>query len=147
MFPGTPNIKICLDCDDLIEEDVLLSGNTFGADFYTDGKMEAPMLPEQHALFKCPHCQSLMWSDDLQIIDSDELDEQVNVTPYLIPNFDEYLYKLKDGDIDKEEYLRVKAWHAGNDQRRKNNRKLELSIDEVDNLKKTWRYSRMRIKE
>ena len=136
MFPGTPNIKICLDCDGLIKEGVLLSGNTFGADFYTDGKMEAPMLPEQHALFKCPHCQSLMWSDDLQIIDSDELDEQVNVTPYLVPNFDEYLYKLKDGDIDKEEYLRVKAWHAGNDQRRKNNTKQELSIDEVDNLKK-----------
>jgi len=136
MLPGTPNIKICLDCDGLIEEKVLLSGNTFGADFYTDGKMEAPMLPEQHALFKCPHCQSLMWSDDLQIIDSDELDEQVNVMPYLIPNFDEYLYKLKDGGVDKEEYLRVKAWHTGNDQRRKNNIKPGLSIDEVDNLKK-----------
>lgn len=97
MLPGTPNIKICLDCDGLIEEKVLLSGNTFGVDFYTDGKMEAPMLPEHHALFKCQHYQSLMWSDDLQIIDSDELDEQVNVMPYLIPNFDDYLYKLKDG--------------------------------------------------
>ena len=133
-MPSIPNIKICAGCSGLIEEGVLLSGNTFGADFYTDGKMEAPMLPEQHALFKCPHCQSLMWSDDLQLIDPDALDEQANIMPYLVPNFDEYLHKLKDGDIDKEEYLRVKAWHTGNDQRRKNNTRKKLSIDEIANL-------------
>jgi len=132
MLPGILNIKICSNCGDLIGEDVLLSGNTFGADFYTDGKINAPMLPEHYVLFKCPHCQSLLWSDDLQI---SELDNQTNVAPYLTPSFNDYIYKLKEGDAGREEYLRVKAWHVGNDQRRQKNSKLELSIDEINNLK------------
>jgi len=138
MFPGTPNIKICSDCSGLIEEDVLLSGNTFGAIFYTDGKMNAPMLPVHHALFKCPHCYSLLWSDDLKIVKSDELNDILDIiNPYLIPDFYAYLYRANDElDEEKEMYLRVEAWHAGNEQRRKDDCKLELSTDEVNNLNK-----------
>ena len=129
------NIKICTDCSGLIEEEVFLSGSTFGAVFYTDGKVESPMLPEQFALIKCPHCLSLLWSNDLEMIKYDDI--QVNsVKPYLKPDFYAYLYKL-DNDIDnkKEEYLRIKAWHVGNDQRRKSDNKSEISKYEIDNLK------------
>lgn len=49
----------------------LASGNTFGAELWSDNKMIAPMLPEVSYVQKCPHCgkyyiisrQEMKWSD------------------------------------------------------------------------------------
>ena len=46
MLPGPTTIKRCPGCKGLLAEGTLASGNTLGATFWTDGKREAPMLPE-----------------------------------------------------------------------------------------------------
>jgi len=41
-----------------------MSGNTFGATFWTDGKRDAPMLPDLPEFVKCPHCKLLLWINE-----------------------------------------------------------------------------------
>ena len=69
MLPGPTIIKKCSACSGLIEKYTVTSGNTFGAIFWTDGKMEAPMLSDNPKLVKCPHCGSLIWIDALETVE------------------------------------------------------------------------------
>ena len=51
MRPGPTIIKKCSVCSELIQQHTIRSGNTFyGAIFWTDGKREAPMFPDQPRL-------------------------------------------------------------------------------------------------
>lgn len=61
MVPGESMIRRCPSCDGSIRQRILMSGNTFGARFWTDGKMDAPMLPSYPPLVRCPHCDTLLW--------------------------------------------------------------------------------------
>lgn len=61
MLPGPKIIRKCSKCKNLVQQETLMSGNTLGARYYTDGKMEAPMLPYLQYLIKCPHCNYLIW--------------------------------------------------------------------------------------
>lgn len=61
MMPGETIYRACPACQQLLIECTLLSGNTIGAKFWTDGKMDAPMFPQIPALVRCAHCQSLLW--------------------------------------------------------------------------------------
>lgn len=56
MMPGNPRILICPFC--VTEKQImsLISGNTFGAELWSDNKQIAPMLPEISYVQKCPHC-------------------------------------------------------------------------------------------
>ena len=56
MMPGNPQILICPFC--VTEKQImsLISGNTFGAELWSDNKQIAPMLPEISYVQKCPHC-------------------------------------------------------------------------------------------
>ena len=159
MLPGPIIIKKCPDCSGLIEENTILSGNTFGVKFWTDGKKDAPMLIEQPRLAKCPHCDFLVWTDELQVVGeikrrtfpelewSDKRNELVLVkskdeikyegaTPYETPSFGEYLSKINEGVIaeEKEAYLRICAWHKGNDKRRYDKEKEDMCDEEIENL-------------
>ena len=66
MMPGPTLIKKCSACQQLIEEETLLSGNTCGAVFWTDGACDAPMLPDRPELVKCPFCKALVWLEELE---------------------------------------------------------------------------------
>jgi len=141
MLPGLTMIKKCSACSGLIKEVTMTSGNTFGAIFWTDGKREAPMLPEEPWLVKCPHCDGVVWIDELdevaEIEPFDVNDEYENAWPYEEPTFQDYLatIQMSEYERDKECYLRVRAWWAGNDTRRlPGNRGQALSGDEIDNL-------------
>lgn len=61
MMPGETIYRECPSCDGLLIERTLLSGNTIGARYWTDGKMDAPMMPQYPALVRCAHCQKLLW--------------------------------------------------------------------------------------
>jgi hypothetical protein len=56
MMPGNPRILICPFCGKEKEIMSLISGNTFGAELWSDNKQIAPMLPEISYVQKCPHC-------------------------------------------------------------------------------------------
>lgn len=56
MNPGLPQILTCPHCGKKKEVMSLISGNTCGAEYWSDNKQIAPMLPEISYVQKCPHC-------------------------------------------------------------------------------------------
>ena len=56
MNPGHPQIATCPSCGAEKELLSLMSGNTFGARYWSDNKREAPMLPQVSYVQKCPQC-------------------------------------------------------------------------------------------
>ena len=143
MLPAPPEIRVCENCSGLIEQFSLMSGNTFGATYWTDGKMDAPMLPDLPEFVKCPHCKSLLWINEQEEL-PDVGDKRLGffsikrAIPYLYPSFDDLLKGADENSLDKgrEIYLRVRTWWKGNDRRRQDNESDQpLSDKEVENLK------------
>jgi hypothetical protein len=63
-----PSYYACPDCSAIHERTELLSGNTFNAQYYSDGKMEAPMLPEVPSIIRCEQCALIFKLDrDLRL--------------------------------------------------------------------------------
>ncbi len=52
----------------------MASGNTLGATWWTDGFMNAPMMPERLVFARCPVCSELLWLDDAQLVGSEPRD-------------------------------------------------------------------------
>ena len=152
MLYGPDIIKECSKCNKLISEISILSGNTFGAKYYTDGKMEAPSLPACKDLVKCPHCESMIYLSKQEEIKESffsflfpyrkrkDLNEAM---PYLNPVFDDYINHIKvENDSDKIKYLRLLAWYCSNDLRRKDNYdrneiQYQIYLDKIRNAKKS----------
>jgi hypothetical protein len=141
MLPGPTMIRKCSICTGLILEDTIASGNTFGARYWTDGKMEAPMLPDEPWLVKCPHCGALVWLDKQQLVGQTgpwgEGDEKLNeALPFTIPSLEDYFVVLakKVRSKKKLRYLRLRAWWAGNDTRRNEENPTPLTEDEIANI-------------
>jgi len=146
MIPGPLLIKECPHCLGSFKESSLGSGNTFGATFWTDGRCEAPMLPDQEWLLICPHCGAGSWSDELAVIA--ELDFYHGVSDKsLVQKYDQTEYAktpsitdlhralIKEtADKKKTKYLRIKIWWTGNDIRRENPEEPTMTAVEVDNL-------------
>ena len=67
-----PNVFYrCPSCYNILINRSLMSGNTCGAMFFSDGSRIAPMLPEIPILTKCVKCNTILWLDEL-----DEIDEE-----------------------------------------------------------------------
>lgn len=133
-MPGPTLIKKCSACRQLIEVETLISGNTCGAVFWTDGAYHADMLPDQPELVKCPFCKALVWLEDLEEAGDMGMNHcegfvpvknpaiDLHVTrPYKMPNMNDYFRLLKERieNDEREAYLRLRAWRAGNDKRRR----------------------------
>ena len=56
MLPAHARIISCPHCGGEKEIMSLMSGNTFGAERWSDTKLIAPMLPQPSPVQKCPHC-------------------------------------------------------------------------------------------
>jgi hypothetical protein len=141
---GPTIIKTCSECSGWIEEDTIVSGNTFGAIFFTDGKMDAPMLPDKPLLVKCPHCQAFIWIDEQEkageVKPFSDSGVYKDAKSYNAPELHDYFSKLKISNLSrkKEQYLRLRAWWAGNDKRRYANLKHSLSDEERENLQSLY---------
>lgn len=144
MLPGPTIIRKCSLCSGAIKEFTLCSGNTAGATFWTDGYYLAPMLPDQPWLIKCPHCQALLWIDELKIlaeIDPGETSlRYVKARNYCQPDNKDYSKALVSMILDskKERYLRIRQWWAWNDCRRRPGEKPPLSKAERLNLERLF---------
>jgi len=142
MTPGPTIIKKCAKCAGLIAEHTIGSGNNFGAVFWTDGKMEAPMLPDHPWLVKCPHCSALLWIDEQAEIG--EVEPYAGPMPkefkgakrYKTPTLRDYLTFLLEPPRNRRKmrYVRLRAWWAGNDSRREACTPSPLSKRERQNL-------------
>ncbi|WP_376791619.1 hypothetical protein [Thermoflexus sp.] len=132
MIPGPDRIIACPHCGFLAKQHTLLSGNTIGAILWSDGKMEAPMLPEFPAVTKCRGCKRFYWVDEAEVKGEikpfDDKSERVpeewkRAEPIEHLTIDEYIEALDAGvgtDAEKERYLRVHFWWAVNDIVRRN---------------------------
>ena len=128
MTPGSTIIRKCSVCAKHLAQHTIRSGNTFGARFWTDGKRDAPMLPDQPWLVKCPHCSTLLWIDEQKQVGEidprdargDAADRFKDARPVSEPTLAEYTTCLSAGlrDKKKERYVRLRTWWAGNDVRR-----------------------------
>lgn len=128
MTPGPTIVRECSACGKHIAQYTIGSGNTFGARFWTDGKRDAPTLPDEPWLVKCPHCSTLVWIYEQRQVGEIEpwgaggqgVKNFKDARPASAPTFSEYSAFLSDGvdDREKERYVRLRAWWAGNDSRR-----------------------------
>jgi len=143
MTPGPTLIYCCSACEKNIAYRTINSGNNIGARYWTDGKRDAPMLPEEPWLIKCPHCDTLIWVDELtQLGEIDHwysegiyADEFADVQSAITPSCLDYAYfnMAAVSDPQKERYVRLQTWWAFNDCRRES-QELPLSSIEIENL-------------
>jgi len=145
MVPGPIEIKKCTNCSGLVKGFTLISGNTFGATYWSDGKCETPMLPDYPRLVICPHCKDPTWVDALEVIgeiqwdrDGSEQREFEGAALPILLTLNDYLTLLEKevNDSGKEYYIRQRAWWKGNDQRRNSPINITMSSEEEQNLKK-----------
>ena len=161
MTPGPTIIRRCAKCAGLLQQRTLATGNTRGAKYWTDGEMQASMLPRTQALIRCPHCGSIAWLKDFVEIDSYETDlgslafiekddelkadyeeamrkrAQYEVFPYYEHPSAEELFAYPDTTTlspEKELQVRVMAWRTFNNVRRDTDQSDPLSSQEVKNL-------------
>ena len=147
--PGPTLIKKCKSCEGLMKQRTIASGNNFGARYWTDGKVDASMLPLTPSAVRCPHCHSLLWISSLEEVGEipgsrgfgvprPEYDDSFDFHPF-IENLetDDYLVALKKGELskDQEVYLRTIYWRQMNDPRRRSQSPIAFSVEEQENLR------------
>lgn len=139
--PGHDIIRECPKCKTQLVQQTTMSGNTFGARFWTDGKMEASMLPFLPWLVKCPKCGTLIWIDEVKELGKVSPWEKTKRWPdakkYSLPNESEIINLAASGKLTqkKELYARRTAWYTANDAvRMKENAKIDFSEVQRKNM-------------
>jgi hypothetical protein len=162
MIPGPTIIRRCNSCQGLLKAKSILSGNTGGAQYWTDGEMQARMLPRTPGLIKCSHCSSIQWTEELEEVDSfstyigfaalfdkspefeaKENEEKLKGILYeTLPYYDQpnalELFDFANAvlPLEKQLQIRLLAWRKGNDDRRNSDKFNPLTKFELDNLEK-----------
>lgn len=126
MLPGSNMIIQCPHCDNKLKQKTIKSGNTFNAKYWTDGKREAPMLPDSIVVSVCEKCNNYFWVEDAEIIDeTNPGEEEYSDLEYLQElTLEQYIDALKKKEIRSEEdtfYLLLQIWWKYNDYFRENN--------------------------
>lgn len=125
MVPGPTQIIACPHCAARASFATLLSGNTFGATVWTDGKMEAPMLPQPPAVVRCAGCGACYWLEKAEVVgqrsawgDDQEAEDAPEVEE---PSEADYYAAIQSGlaaNRLEEQNLRTLAWWRSNDPNR-----------------------------
>lgn len=127
MVPGPDQIIACPKCNGLAKYMTLMSGNTFGACVWTDGKQFAPMLPHPPAVVKCLHCGECYWLNKAKEVGSvepwsgkDQSGDPAWTAAMELqePTEEEYYQALEKGlatDREQERDVRILAWRRRND--------------------------------
>ena len=68
MIPSKPNILRCPHCGGLRRVRSIMSGNTIGEIFWSDGKIDYPMLPSVSKVLRCPVCKKYHFYESSQIV-------------------------------------------------------------------------------
>lgn len=118
MLPGPILIYECSNCKNHLKQQSFLTGNTFGAETYSDGKIIAPMLPNIPILTKCNKCNSLLWIDSLEVLSTIEWDDFDNTSshsadPVEFLSIEDLLRALEESiakTVKDEMYVRRLIW-------------------------------------
>ena len=139
MIPGPNYVYKCPNCGNLLTNGSLMSGNTFGAKHYSDGKRIAPMLPEFPNLTKCKKCNTIFWLHKLKEIGAYEWgdvnnSEWQNADTAEFLGIEDYFIALNNGiaaDKEAELFIRRHIWWAYNDRIRKGQEPFYDKNDEI----------------
>lgn len=142
MMPSIPQIIECprYGCEQKLVKRRLKSGNTFGATFWTDGRMDAPMMPEYPDFTRCPECGWFFWVHKAEELgpyiprkrvseeDPSKVEDYPSYPEVREPTFKQYIQALETKlgqwpNVEKE--LRLKAWRKYNDKYRPKPKKNE----------------------
>ena len=122
MSPGPNQILKTPLTGAIVKIATLMSGNTFGARYWTDGKREAPMLPDEPWLRLVPGGGELFWTDECELVGEEASwgggGEFANAPFAGEPAMEDYLRALSNGVASspkKEHYVRTRVWWAVND--------------------------------
>lgn len=143
--PGRSIIRECPQCSTAIIQQTMASGNTLSATWWTDGKVDAPMMPDYPALVKCSNCNLIFWIEDAKELGTqspmtkgDKWDNSVYPNKLTESEFLNYLQTNPKGlTMDRAIYVRRRAWWKFNDiYRNDSSNKAHLSSRQRANLKK-----------
>lgn len=138
MLLGPDAAVSCPSCGAKARYRTALSGNTFGASYWTDGKRVAPMLAELPNFVRCGSCSSCYWLRDEIRDDDDLIDDEGGEgapLPYIEGADEADMHaalaagQVAGGEAERE--LRILAWWISNDQFRVSN---SLSVVEIGGL-------------
>ncbi len=123
MLPGPTIIISCPLCGQYAKKKTLISGNTFGAVLWSDGKRIAPMLPEFPSLVLCKKCDQFYWVKNANKVEeisnySEIKDKWGNIDFVEFPTFHQYFIALET--ISNEKFIRINIWWSFNDYFRNN---------------------------
>jgi len=119
MLYGPALFYKCPKCERLTTKGSLLSGNTFGAILYSDGKQIAPMLPDFPEIVKCKKCKTFFWLYEENEIncDSNDADKAEFLSVY------EYYEAINSNVYNNKnelKFLKINLWWTFNDRIREN---------------------------
>lgn len=159
MLLGPIFYKKCSECFVIFKEQAFGSGNTFGATYWTDGRMNSTMMVDGMSLVICPNCKTPVWLEELEKVGSvtpwlsyfpdAEQQAEAEKENYEIAKLgaakaefcqgifsDDYYLLLKKGikDPKKEIYVRLNLWWTENDFRREMRCIFEMREEEIGNL-------------
>jgi hypothetical protein len=124
MIPDTDLIIACPHCAVAARVFQLFSGNTIDAITWTDGWMDAPMMPRAPRITRCPACSKIYWvfmAPQLGYVPLDEASKtgEFADAPHIGPLDEAGCFEaLNEGlgaSPDLELELRVFTWWRGND--------------------------------
>lgn len=64
MLPGPTYVYACPDCQLRVSKRSIMSGNTLGATYYSDLRVDALMYPRYPSITKCERCDCTFWLDE-----------------------------------------------------------------------------------
>lgn len=149
LTPGPTFILQCPHCQKPVRIHSIGSGNTFRAKFWTDGKMEAPMLPDRSPIVKCVKCNQLFWRAKakqlarLEVFAAKEKAEQFQDAERPLDPTEQDLLDISAGrDLSRDEQMTVRrrAWWLANDRFRNSpdSKKAEFSEAQLANLRRLY---------
>ena len=127
---GPNQIVACPHCGTLAHYRALVSGNTIGAEGWTDGRQYGPMMVEPPAVVKCHACATCHWLADAKEVGVVARDppwkgpvpEEWEKAPEVKePSADAYFLAIEMGlakNEGQEKSLRLMAWWRANDSSR-----------------------------
>ena len=126
MLPGPDTIYQCPQCDSLISVGSLMSGNTFGAHLYSDGRLVAPMMPEFPKITRCSKCKTIFWISKskkigqrgfgiAEILEDQKYQNAQTARSLSLNDYSTALKKEVYTSDEEEIYIRKRLWWCFND--------------------------------
>jgi hypothetical protein len=149
MILGPGEIINCPSCNETFLKQDLISGNTIGGMYFSDGKNHFPMFPEYPQFVCCEMCHSFFWLKDIpskELPGRNGMEEPAGEDlPYISwPSAEEFTEAIRLNyfrNDEEEVYLRMHLWWDLNNKYRggRKGEEVEHTILFEDNLKELIR--------